>query len=281
MDIAYFVNKHGLRTIVAGAFASSLVACATTTTPQLADARNAYEEAESSPARTRAPGDLADARAALDRAEQAHDQSPGSDREVELAERAARKARYAEARGDARAADRPSRADARTEREIARERAERLDRDRSDRTVNAPSSPRHANAALQSLAQVGSVRQDTRGVVITLSGSLLFPTGEQQLSPIGNQNVDRVAHALAQQPKDTTFEVEGYTDSSGSDAENRQLSERRAQAVADRLTAEGIDPSRIRVVGRGEDQPIADNDTNEGRASNRRVEIVVNRRDRG
>jgi outer membrane protein OmpA-like peptidoglycan-associated protein len=166
----------------------------------------------------------------------------------------------------------------RNDREAARVRAERSDRaDRND----TKASPREANAALQGLAQVGTIREDTRGVVITLSGSLLFPTGEEELSPIGNQNVDRVAHALAQQPKDTTFDIEGYTDSSGSDSENRTLSERRAKAVADRLVTEGIDSSRIRVVGRGEEQPIADNGTDEGRASNRRVEIVVNRHDRG
>jgi outer membrane protein OmpA-like peptidoglycan-associated protein len=257
-----------------------LVACGASTTPQLKDARDAYADAEASSARTRAPGDLAEARAALDRAERAHDDNPGSPREAELAERAERKARYAESRGEGRSADRGYRDNihARSDREPARVRAERIDREeRRDNTA----SPREANAALQGLAQVGTVRQDPRGLVITLSGSLLFPTGEEELSPIGNQNVDRVAHALAQQPKDTTFDIEGYTDSSGSDAENRTLSERRAQAVADRLVTEGIDSSRIRVVGRGEDQPIADNGTDEGRASNRRVEIVVNRHDRG
>lgn len=274
MDHAYFTNKHWMYTFGAGALASALVACGASTTPQLKDARDAYADAESSPARTHAPGDLAEARAALDRAEQAHNNDPGSQREAELAERAARKARYAESRGD----DRADRAEARSDRETARVRAERIDRaDHKD----TKASPREATAALQSLAQVGTVRQDTRGVVITLSGSLLFPTGQEELSPIGNQNVDRVAQALAQQPKDTTFDIEGYTDSSGSDSENRTLSERRAQAVADRLVSEGIDSSRIRVVGRGEDEPIADNGTDAGRASNRRVEIVVNRHDRG
>ena len=66
-----------------------------------------------------------------------------------------------------------------------------------------------------------------------------------------------------------------HTDSSGSERENEKLSQQRAQAVADRLQHEGINASRIRVQGRGEAQPIADNDTAEGRAANRRVEIVV------
>jgi OmpA-OmpF porin, OOP family len=110
-----------------------------------------------------------------------------------------------------------------------------------------------------------------------LSGSLLFPNGDKEMSPIANQNLDQVAHALAEQPRDATFDIEGYTDSTGSEQENQALSEQRAQAVADKLQQSGIDPSRITVVGRGEAAPIADNGTPEGRASNRRVEIVVER----
>jgi outer membrane protein OmpA-like peptidoglycan-associated protein len=265
-----FLSSYFARTFGAGAL-MALAACGGSTTSQLTDARRAYDEAEQSPARTRAPGDLAEARAALDRAEAAHDDEPGSTREARLAERAERKARAAEAHGEAiserrvavgaktdtRRADEPS--------AVAPERRTRTDR----------RSAREANGALQSLASVANVKEDPRGVVITLSGGLLFPSGERDVSPIANRSMDQVAHALAQQPDDTTFEVDGYTDNTGSENENQRLSAQRAQAVADRLTHEGIDASRIKVEGRGEAQPIADNSTADGRTANRRVEILV------
>ncbi|MET0386464.1 MAG: OmpA family protein [Polyangiales bacterium] len=265
----------------AGALASLLLTgCAASGTPHLADARKAYDDAASGPARTRAPGALAEARVALDRAEQAHNTDPGSAQASDLALRAERAAEYADARGDARAEVADQRNLTRAERaELARDRAESRERAvRDDHRYEAQrQTPRRANAAMQSLAQVANVKEEPRGVVITLSGGLLFPTGEEEMSPVGSRSVDQVAHALAQQPKDSNFQVEGYTDSSGSDDANRDLSAKRAQAVADRLADQGIDSSRISVAGRGEAAPIADNDTAEGRASNRRVEIVVSR----
>jgi outer membrane protein OmpA-like peptidoglycan-associated protein len=95
------------------------------------------------------------------------------------------------------------------------------------------------------------------------------------MSPIARQNLDQVAHALAQQPSTTTFQVEGFTDDSGSPKQNEELAKERAKAVADHLVQSGIDPSRIQVVSHGEHDPVANNDTAEGRAANRRVEIVV------
>lgn len=278
MELTNILSKHVLRTCGAGALAAALIGCASNanTTPQLVNARRAYDEAADSAARTRAPNDLSEARMALDRAEEAHDQEPGSDREAHLARRAERKARYAEMRGDQRSANRTELAakyEPRGEAAVERERV------RDERQASKVSD-RRSNAALQSLAQVANVKQESRGVVITMSGSLLFPSGERDVSPIANQSLDQVAHALAQQPSDTTFQIEGYTDSSGSENENLSLSEKRAQLVADRLVESGIDSSRISVVGRGEAQPIADNQTTEGRAANRRVEIVVVRHDR-
>jgi OOP family OmpA-OmpF porin len=70
-------------------------------------------------------------------------------------------------------------------------------------------------------------------------------------------------------------EVVGYTDTSGAASYNQKLSEKRAQSVANALEAEGIDASRITVSGQGENNPIASNDTHEGRVQNRRVEITV------
>jgi outer membrane protein OmpA-like peptidoglycan-associated protein len=278
-----------------GALLFALSGCAHAPSDQLVDARRAYHDAASSPARTRRPNELEAARVALERAEDAHAADPGSPREKRLAAEAEHKARLAQAHGDVaeaqrdaaqaerEAAEARARANAtEAEREDERERAEASDTRRSstrERTGGGeqPKAPaaRRSQAALQNLASVANVREEPRGVVITLSGSLLFPSGDQQLSPIARQNLDQVAHALAQQPKDTKFLVEGHTDNSGNARENKQLSAQRARAVAEQLEESGIARDRIEVEDYGETRPIAGNDSAEGRAANRRVEIVV------
>jgi outer membrane protein OmpA-like peptidoglycan-associated protein len=267
-----------------------MVACSSGPTRQLADARRAYDEAEDSPNAERYPNELDRAKIALDRAEQAHVANPGSAQEVRLAERAEYRARMVmnHPNGDVRARHAydgdvtPAEAAA-----IRRERAEMRADAAADRaagredvkvtpaTRNSKAQDRKAAAALQNLGQVANVKQEPRGVVITLSGELLFPSGEREISPIARKSLDQVAHALAEQPSSTTFQVEGYTDDTGSPQQNEQLAQQRAKAVADHLVESGIDPSRIQVVSHGEHDPIANNDTPEGRATNRRVEIVV------
>jgi len=282
--------------LAGGLLAAALGACSAGPTRELADARRAYDEAENSAAARQRPNEMARARVALDRAEAEHDRDPGSEQEAELAKRAEHRARLAMARADAAAprAHADERAEVAAERrERAAERREQAKLDADARaeaesvSVAAPPPPpanpervskaddRKAEAALQNLGQVANVKQEPRGVVITISGSLLFPSGERELSPIARQNLDQVAQALAQQPPSTTFVVEGYTDDTGSEKQNEQLASERAKAVADHLVKAGIDPSRIRAEGHGEHDPIAANDTPEGRASNRRVEIVV------
>ncbi|MEY4580689.1 MAG: hypothetical protein RL701_5392 [Pseudomonadota bacterium] len=287
MELTQLLKLELLRSVGAGAIAASLIACGGAVTPQLADARTAYNQAESGPASTRAPGLLAEARVALDRAERAHDDQPGSQREASLAESAERKARHAQAHAEGREERDRDRVAVTTDGDVApvastaaeRERDERAALEKQRVVKDSPRERREATSALQSLAKVASVKEHSDGVVITMSGGLLFPAGDKQISPIARDNLDQVAHALKEQPSNTTFKVVGYTDSSGPDAENQQLSAKRAQAVADRLTQSGIAASRISAVGRGEADPIADNETAEGRATNRRVEIVVERHD--
>jgi outer membrane protein OmpA-like peptidoglycan-associated protein len=278
--------------LTSSVLALALGACASKPTPQLADARRAYDRAEDSSAAARNPRDMERARVALDQAEEAHDNDPGSVREKRLAERAEYRANVVtdhsvavQDASKARAAKatvqdnpEPARLQREEDSEAARvERAEiRAQEVRAARNVRATKADdRKAAAALQNLGQVANVKEEPRGVVITLSGSLLFPNGKEEMSPIARQSLDQVAHALAEQPADTTFQVSGHTDNSGSDKQNQQLATQRAKAVADYLASSGINPARISVVGRGESQPIATNDTSEGRASNRRVEILV------
>lgn len=310
MDATQFLKIDLVRSVGAGIVATALVACGASVTPQLADARKAYEEAEDSSAPTRAPGLLAEARVSLDRAERAHDDQPGSASEKVLAERAERKARHAKAhaenRDDDRYADEHDRAlsaqpvatapdarvdehdralhaepvaparDVRADDHVARE--ERIAADKRE-AANRPRNDREAGAALQNLAKVATVKEERRGVVITLTDASLFTARDEKMSANARDNLNQVADALKQQPSDTTFHVQGYTDSSGPDAENQKLSTKRAQAVADRLEQSGINSSRIRVEGRGEADPVATNDNEEGRAANRRVEIVVDHHD--
>ena len=102
-----------------------------------------------------------------------------------------------------------------------------------------------------------------------------FETGSAQLSADAEQRLDSVVEILLANPS-TVVTVEGHTDDQGDAAENQELSEERAQAVVDYLVAGGVATDRLTAVGYGEDRPIADNDTSEGRAMNRRIDFVVN-----
>ncbi len=119
------------------------------------------------------------------------------------------------------------------------------------------------------------MNEEQRGTVITLSGSVLFATNQSTLLPIARQNLVSVANALKMTPEDRNIVVEGHTDSRGTDEHNMRLSHERASAVREFLVSQGVEPTRIQAVGRGESVPIADNSSPEGRANNRRVEIVI------
>jgi outer membrane protein OmpA-like peptidoglycan-associated protein len=112
-------------------------------------------------------------------------------------------------------------------------------------------------------------------MVITLSGSVLFTSGSATLLPAAQLKLNDVADALTQQDPESTMVVEGHTDSQGSAASNQDLSQRRAQAVRDYLVSRGIAGDRVTSQGFGPSRSIADNASAEGRANNRRVEIVV------
>jgi outer membrane protein OmpA-like peptidoglycan-associated protein len=110
--------------------------------------------------------------------------------------------------------------------------------------------------------------------VITLSGSVLFATGKSELLATASARLGEVADALADQPE-RGITVVGHTDAQGDDSYNLKLSERRAEAVRTYLISRGIAADRVKAVGRGKTEPIADNNSPEGRANNRRVEIVL------
>ncbi|WP_040618010.1 OmpA family protein [Roseovarius nubinhibens] len=111
-------------------------------------------------------------------------------------------------------------------------------------------------------------------LIVTMPQDILFAIDSSTVNSGLRGDLLTVARSLQSYP-DTTVQVVGHTDNTGSAAHNQALSERRANAVADVLMNGGVAFSRIQTYGRGEDQPLASNLTAEGRAQNRRVEIVI------
>jgi outer membrane protein OmpA-like peptidoglycan-associated protein len=155
---------------------------------------------------------------------------------------------------------------AQASREVANTRAEVA----SSRAETAQSEARvdDLEAQLKKL----NARRTERGIVVTL-GDMLFASGNDRVLATGAGSVSGLAEFMRRNPT-RQASVEGYTDSQGSDSANQALSERRADAVRTMLVGMGIDGQRLKVVGHGESSPVADNDTDAGRRSNRRVEIV-------
>ncbi|MDD5224855.1 MAG: OmpA family protein [bacterium] len=132
-------------------------------------------------------------------------------------------------------------------------------------------------AALAELAKLTAVREEERGMVITLSGSILFRSGKSTLLPSAKAKLDQVADALLG-INARSLVVEGHTDSQEvSKSDYQGLSQRRADAVRDYLIQRSYQAGLIKARGMGMDNPIADNASAEGRANNRRVNIIVER----
>jgi outer membrane protein OmpA-like peptidoglycan-associated protein len=126
-------------------------------------------------------------------------------------------------------------------------------------------------------AQLNSILEtndSARGLIVNMS-DVLFDTGSYILKPGAREKLAKVSGILLAHPG-LILQVEGHTDSVGSDEYNQQLSEHRANAVREFLMEQGVVPSSITAQGFGKTQPVASNDTPEGRQRNRRVEIVVN-----
>jgi outer membrane protein OmpA-like peptidoglycan-associated protein len=104
-------------------------------------------------------------------------------------------------------------------------------------------------------------------------GDVLFDTGNAELKPSANRTVLKLVQFLQLNPR-RTVRVEGYTDNTGDETANLELSKERAQVVADVITDLGIDEARIQVEGYGDQFPIEVNSSDRGRAKNRRVEVV-------
>ena len=133
-------------------------------------------------------------------------------------------------------------------------------------------------AELKEIQAIENVRQERDRLIATMSNSLLFDVDSAIIKPGAFDGLTQVADVLNRYPE-TTIVVKGYTDSTGSEAHNQELSERRAKSVANFMIGKGVDAARVTSIGFGEQFPIASNDTEAGRQQNRRVEIEIIPRD--
>ena len=253
--------------------------CASQPPRELLDARAAYANAQKAPGAALTPNDQREAKLALDRAERQFDDDGDEASTRDLAYVAQRKAIAARAHSDA--------LQALEEKKIAQREfdqykasqavatAQELDRTKKSlegAQTDAQSERAARNAALEKIAGL-QAKQTDRGLMLTLSGSVLFVTGKSILLPEAQQRLREVAVALKDDSRHVT--VVGHTDSKGSDTANQKLSESRANAVRAFLTKEGVPADRLSTIGMGESEPVANNETTEGRANNRRVELLV------
>jgi outer membrane protein OmpA-like peptidoglycan-associated protein len=152
--------------------------------------------------------------------------------------------------------------------DLARQR-DQLTKDRAQLTAERDALAAKLQGAL---GMVADTKHTARGTVTSLSG-VLFDTGKTTLKPDAKLTLAKLCGVMLVFSK-TAMSIEGYTDNVGSDASNLKLSEARAKSVRDFFESQGIASNRLTFVGKGPADPVAPNDTPEGRSKNRRVEIV-------
>jgi outer membrane protein OmpA-like peptidoglycan-associated protein len=119
-----------------------------------------------------------------------------------------------------------------------------------------------------------TIQRVGEGIAVTFASGILFPFNSTEILPDGRTNLQQLASSLEKYPNSDILIV-GHTDSVGTDAYNNDLSQRRALAAQSYLQSLGVPASRLQATGRGESEPIQSNDTDAGRAQNRRVEIAI------
>jgi outer membrane protein OmpA-like peptidoglycan-associated protein len=135
-----------------------------------------------------------------------------------------------------------------------------------------------ANAKLdkqaEEIGKVADVKRSAEGIEVNMKSDILFAPGKAELKPEAVEQINKVGDILAKYPNEK-IEITGYADSKGSDAVNKTVSEKRANAVKDALLARKVSAGSLTAVGKGSADPIGDNKTAEGRAKNRRVELKI------
>ena len=285
------------RTICVILAAAGTVGCASTLPPEdLVMARATNARVSRGAAATFDPSDLHAANESLDAAEQSFAKNGATPETIDLSYVAERRAQIAEARGLGMQAaqqqqqtlgtmhDAQTAAVQATSAQLGRANVQialqgqalqnQNQQIQTERERRAEADKRAAQAAAD-LAAFASVKQEARGMVITLSGSVLFASNHSDLLPSAQLKLNEVGAALTKQDVESKITVEGHTDSQGDATYNQDLSQRRADSVRMYLVSRGIASDRVSAHGFGLTRPVADNASAEGRANNRRVEIVV------
>ena len=287
----------------AGAFAGMFPGCATTAPPELVQARSAYTASNNGLAAKLTPTELHDAWIVLAKANKEFDEHGDTtvcrdyayiaQNKLELADVKARteldRQKIAEAVKAGVVARDSQVSSSRAALSSTREQLKEERRDSNAKTVEMEktadqlaaekqarlSAEARLAGAMKDLATIAAIKEEARGLVITLSGSILFASNKYALLNTAMTKLDQVAEALKAQDSDRRMIVEGHTDSQGSDKINQPLSLNRADAVRDYLVSRGVDSNRISAIGMGSSRPLLDNKNAENRANNRRVEIII------
>jgi outer membrane protein OmpA-like peptidoglycan-associated protein len=282
--------RHSTRTglLLGTVAAAALVACGGERIPpkQLVDARSEFQQAKTGIAMQLDPTDVHVADLALQQAEQAWASEPDDPNTLDLAVVAQRKAQiaqaeaaYMKAQQDADQAKQALEASMSSQLQATRGKLNQTQQTLSQTQADLQRKQQEAaeqqkkladleaklKDARDTIAKIAAVKDDDRGMVITLQGEVLFQTGKWDLK----------AGAMALRGKEQPMVVLGFTDNIGTRDNNMVLSQNRAQAVRGYLIQRGIPQDLITAEGKGPDSPISDNGSMEGRAANRRVEIVV------
>jgi outer membrane protein OmpA-like peptidoglycan-associated protein len=244
----------------------------------LEQARTAVSQAEADPNVTKyAPTELDRARKLLTNAEASAEAKGAKDKTAShYAYLATQMARISQTRAQEQVATARVKA-GETERQkiLLTARENEVDQARSQ-AQNAQAQAQQAQAESQRLAALlenMQASQTSRGIVLTLD-DVLFDTGKAQLKPGAERSIEQIAAFLNENPE-RRVQIEGFTDSQGTDDFNLELSQSRADAVAMAIIQRGIDAQRVRALGYGEDFPVASNANAGSRQLNRRVEIIV------
>lgn len=262
-------------TSLASIIALASLACGTAQPPQeLLDARAAYAKATASSASTNSPARVHEAKESLDVAEKSFESDPGSQETKDRAYVARRAAQLAEAQGRLAQAEEERNKAQKELQDTTQTQLKSLKSNLAQEKAARQDAEKRAKEALADLAKLAQVKEESRGMVITLSGQVLFASGKSTLLPAALSSLDNVATALKSTP-DRSAVVEGHTDSAGARSFNMELATARAQSVREYIVSRGVPADQIRAVGIGPDRPVADNKTADGRANNRRVEIIV------
>jgi outer membrane protein OmpA-like peptidoglycan-associated protein len=278
------LSKTARFAALVGLCAQATIGCASAPPPkELVDARAAYTRSESGPAHQYDPAGLHEAKVALDKAESAYSDSPGAESTQDYAYLALRRTQRADAeaalleaqqRHD-KAVSAASAAQAKAIEKAQTELTQTKQELESERTAREAAEARAKDVLTKlAAASAASVKEEPRGTVITLAGGVLFPSNKADLLPGAQTSLTQIAEVIRDQPKKKVL-VEGHTDARGTEASNLELSKARAASVGSFLASRGVPSDHITTAGLGSSRPVADNNTPEGRANNRRVELVI------